>query len=130
MDVDSTQDSSSVTLDSVGVNSGTVMTVLGPVPVDKLGVTLMHEHLLADFSSVWIPPEEPKLKEFAFRPVSADIRADLELYPHVNHDNHLLTDVEIAVEEVSKFVELGGSTVVEGTTEGSGRDPRGLAYIA
>ena len=28
----------------VGVHSGKVMTVLGPIPVEDLGVTLAHEH--------------------------------------------------------------------------------------
>ena len=30
--------------------SGTVMTVLGPMPVEAMGVTLMHEHILLDAS--------------------------------------------------------------------------------
>ena len=29
-----------------GVQSGMVRTVLGPIPVDAMGVTLMHEHTL------------------------------------------------------------------------------------
>ena len=34
-----------------GVQSGMVRTVLGPIPVDAMGVTLMHEHTLLDTSS-------------------------------------------------------------------------------
>lgn len=30
----------------LGINSGYVMTVLGPLPVSEMGVTLMHEHIL------------------------------------------------------------------------------------
>ena len=130
MNTEYTKNDTDITLDSVGIKSGQVMTVLGPVPVDKLGITLMHEHLLADSSRVWIPPEEPKLREFAFKPVSANIRADLLLAPHANLDNHVMDDIETAVEEVAKFREHGGSTVVECTTEGIGRDPRGLANIS
>ena len=40
----------------IGVHSGTVMTVLGPIPVEAMGVTLMHEHILLDASSWWKRP--------------------------------------------------------------------------
>ncbi|TIU79789.1 MAG: phosphotriesterase-related protein, partial [Mesorhizobium sp.] len=31
---------------AIGVETGQVMTVLGPVPVEEMGITLMHEHIL------------------------------------------------------------------------------------
>ncbi len=37
----------------VGVSSGYVMTVLGPLPINEMGVTLMHEHILLDASGKW-----------------------------------------------------------------------------
>jgi len=130
MDIHHTSKDPDTSSELVGMFSGQVMTVLGPVPVDNLGITLMHEHLLGDSSPVWIPPEEAKLKEFAFKLVSPSILADLKIYPHANLDNHVMNDLETAVEEVSKFREHGGSTVVEVTTEGIGRDPRGLVNIS
>ena len=33
-----------------------VMTVLGPIPPERLGVTLMHEHIVLDASSWWHCP--------------------------------------------------------------------------
>ena len=36
----------------VGVSSGYVMTVLGPLPINEMGVTLMHEHILLDASKI------------------------------------------------------------------------------
>ena len=42
------------------VQSGQVMTVRGPVPLDSLGITLMHEHLLLDARSWWHRPAEPE----------------------------------------------------------------------
>jgi phosphotriesterase-related protein len=115
---------------SVGIKSGQVMTVLGPIPVEKLGITLMHEHLLGDSTRVWTPPEDPRLREFAFKPVSASIRADLLLYPHANFDNHVINDLDLVVEEVAKYREHGGNSLVECTTEGIGRNPQGLVTIA
>ena len=120
MNVNNTKNYPGNTIDSVGIKSGQVMTVLGPIPVEKLGVTLMHEHLLVESSLVWIPPEDPKLRQFAFKPVSANIRADLLIAPHANLDNHVMIDLETAVDEVAKFREHGGSSVVECTTEGIG----------
>jgi len=40
----------------LGNESGYAMTVLGPLPVSQLGVTLMHEHILLDASGKWVPP--------------------------------------------------------------------------
>ncbi len=37
----------------IGVGSGHVMTVDGPVPVDEMGVTLMHEHVFLDGAKSW-----------------------------------------------------------------------------
>jgi phosphotriesterase-related protein len=90
----------------------------------------MHEHIMHDGTLTWVPIEDPKLRKLAFKPVNASIRADLQLAPHANRDNHLMIDVETAVEEVSQFRELGGNTIVEVSSEGLGRDPRGLEYVA
>jgi len=38
---------------TIGVHSDSSATVLGPIPVEAIGVTLMHEHILLDASSWW-----------------------------------------------------------------------------
>ena len=40
-------------------------TVLGPVPADQLGVTLMHEHVLVDLTCYWSEPDDPADRELA-----------------------------------------------------------------
>ncbi len=77
-----------------------VMTVLGPVSADKLGVVLPHEHLLVDI--FWL----------------------------TRISDHLLKDIELVIEEVKHFRNAGGSTVVEMSNLGLGRDPLGLQRIA
>ena len=52
-----------------GVQSGMVRTVLGPIPVDAMGVTLMHEHTLLDTSSWWKRPCCASDIGFAERPI-------------------------------------------------------------
>ena len=36
----------------------TAQTVLGPVSVDQLGITMMHEHLLIDTTAMLVEPRE------------------------------------------------------------------------
>ena len=114
----------------IGVNSGSVMTVLGPVPVDALGITLTHEHIFSDISPFWQEPTEATKRQLAYQPVAMEILGELRLAPHINRDNQRLTDLELAVREVSKFRDLGGDTIVEATTVGLGRDPLALKAVA
>ena len=77
------------------------MTVTGPVPADRLGVTLPHEHLLLDLYRLFQP-----------------------------HRDFLMNDIELAIDELRPFAEAGGRTVVEVTPTDAGRDPAGLKRIA
>ena len=77
-----------------------VVTVLGPVPADKLGATLTHEHLILDLSRV------------------------------TRDANGALNEVPLAIQELGYFSRAGGATVVEVTNRGLGRDPGALAEIA
>lgn len=110
--------------------SPAVMTVLGPVPADALGITLMHEHLLIDATTWWHRPTDPSRTDLSEVPVSCAIYGELRMDPFVNRDNCLLQDVSTAIEEVQQFARLGGRTVVDPTCRGIGRDPRGLQTIA
>ena len=106
------------------------MTVLGPVPVDRLGVTLMHEHILLDASKKFRSPCGCADIAFAERPVSQEIFGQLRLNPVGNLDNCRLLDPEIAIDELLKYQELGGQSVVDMTNVGIGRDPPALQRIA
>ena len=108
----------------------TVQTVLGPLPVTALGVTLMHEHILTDVRSWWHPSAENSKRALAERPVEMSILSDLRHDPFLNRDNCHLSDVAAAVEELWDFRELGGQTVVDPTVRGIGRDPVALRAIA
>lgn len=109
-----------------------VQTVLGPVPVTDLGVTLTHEHILNDVSSWahrtsslgWDPDD------LAARPVTEDVLWDLRQDPFANLDNCRLDDLEVAVAEVQRFADLGGGTIVEATGLGIGRDLAGLREVS
>ena len=104
---------------------GRVQTVLGPIAPETLGPTLMHEHLLVDIR----PPSK---------------RAPADLGPELSLDtvwainygtlpaarNYLLNDTELAVDEVRRMQEAGGSTIVELSSGGLGPRPDALVKIA
>ena len=83
-----------------GVHSGIVRTVLGPIPVDAMGVTLMHEHILLDTSSWWKRPCCATDIGFAERPLDISMIGDLRMNPFLNRDNCGLLDVKAAIEEL------------------------------
>ena len=107
-----------------------VQTVLGPVPVDTLGITLMHEHLLLDATTWWHKPVEAHRRHLGDAPLSSAIYGELRMDPFANIDNCRLSDVQAAIEEVAQFRSLGGGTVVDPTCRGIGRAPQALQGIA
>lgn len=114
----------------VGVNSGHVMTVLGPMPLAKMGVTLMHEHILLDAAGKWVAPCCCSDRHIAEAPVSIENLGELAMNPLMSRDNCQLFDVDTAIAELLKFRALGGDTVVDPTNLGIGRDPRALQRIS
>jgi phosphotriesterase-related protein len=113
-----------------GVRSGMVRTVLGPIAVEAMGVTLMHEHIVLDASSWWRRPCCATDIGFAERPLDVSMLGDLRMNPFLNRDNCSLVDAKIAIEELKFFVEYGGQTVVDPTNLGIGRDPSALQRIS
>ena len=115
---------------TTGVRSGMVRTVLGPIPVEAMVVTLMHEHILLDASSWWRRPCCASDIGLAERPLDISMIGELRMNPFLNRDNCGLLDVKAAVDELNQFVEQGGRTVVDPTNLGIGRDPSALQRIS
>jgi phosphotriesterase-related protein len=114
----------------VGVDSGHVMTVLGPLPIEQMGVTLMHEHILIDASGKWVAPSCCGERHIGEQKVHIGILGALRMNPLMNRDNCQLFDPDLAAEELMKFRDLGGQTVVDPTNIGIGRDPLALQRIS
>jgi phosphotriesterase-related protein len=116
---------------------GNITTVTGEISSDDLGVTLPHEHLLIDGTTPWIDEVDDVVsyrrsaieKRKIDAPVTMELRSWLEYNPG-NYDNFTLDNIDLACEEVGRFAELGGETVVDVTGYGIGRDPRALRRIA
>ena len=104
---------------------GRVQTVLGVLPPEALGPTLMHEHVLCD-----ITPPELAVQGLP----EVEIRLDnlFEIRHHwCRHTGHqVLADRDVAVAELAHLRDAGGSALVELTCEGIAPDPAGLVEIA
>jgi phosphotriesterase-related protein len=110
--------------------AGKVMTVLGPIEADALGITLCHEHLLISLLVWWLEPEAASEKAAAFQPVSMSNLGRLRRNPHAVRDNLVMDDVDLAIAEALRFRRAGGRTIVDVTPVGIGRDQTALRTIA
>lgn len=102
-----------------------VQTVNGSVDASRLGLTLMHEHILCDLTPAVrrVDPREEVV-------ITLENVFDVTYRPNDYPGNHRLQDPEIALKEVERFAGLGGGTIVEMTTGGLQPDPWGLQMIS
>ena len=110
--------------------SSKAQTVLGPVDAADLGVTITHEHLLIYASHIAKPPAAADERALFDAPVTLELLGRLRYGKLVNLDNCRLAGEQAAIEETLLFKQAGGQTIVDATSIGIGRDPRGLAAIA
>jgi phosphotriesterase-related protein len=110
--------------------TGKIQTVLGVIDPNNLGITLPHEHILCDASCWFNEPIEATQKAYAYEPVKMKNLGWLRQNSSKNLDNLRLWDEELAISELLRFKQAGGSSVVEVSNIGLGRDPSGLARIS
>ncbi|SPT68941.1 phosphotriesterase family protein [Anaerobiospirillum thomasii] len=108
-----------------------VQTVTGKVKNDSLGICLVHEHFFNDLSGCVDEPFYPYSKFIADKKVSPDIAYGLRYDPYCNKDNMSEKDVADVCDEVEKFIEIGGRTIVEATGSASiGRNIKKIHEVA
>ncbi len=106
------------------------VTVCGPVPANELGFTLPHEHILLDVAFRDGPLPHARYPELWDHPVTMDVLGKLFRDATSCRDNMILDDAALAVQELLAFKRAGGSTVVDATVLGVGRDPLTVREIA
>ena len=106
------------------------MTVHGPVDVESLGLTLPHEHILFDATPWLIEPEDERKRGVAQLPVSIEIFGELLRDPTINRDNLTFFDEDVAQNELRRYREAGGETIVDVTPPELGRDPSALRRLS
>ena len=109
---------------------GKAWSVRGPIDPTELGATLTHEHLFCDGTTYFQLPQQANQRALATSPVTLENLAWVRFHPYENMDNLRLSDEELMVEETSRFKNAGGSTIVDATSNGVGRNPGGLKRIS
>lgn len=112
-----------------GMTGSVAMTVLGPVPIDELGVTLAHEHLLVRVPR-FMESDDPEIRALQEAPVTLEHLGWIRQYWTYNYDNLVIDDADLAISEAARFKAAGGGTVVDVTLDEIGRDPGQLAHIS
>jgi phosphotriesterase-related protein len=107
-----------------------VITVLGEVDPDSLGTVLSHEHVLADMTAYFVEPQAATDRRMAHAPVCPEIMYWVHTHLMGNRDDLLMNDETLAIQELLRFKNAGGDTVVELSCIGLGRDPLGLQRIS
>ena len=107
-----------------------VQTVLGPVPPERLGVTMMHEHVLATAPHLVVPPTDREARAIFEAPLDFEVLRAIRYRGLANRANCGLEDEALAGAELARYAQCGGRTVVDCTSRGIGRDPEGLARVA
>jgi phosphotriesterase-related protein len=116
---------------TVTMNEGEVMTVLGPVSSDDLGITLVHEHLFNDIRRLFKPKpdtSEIDLERWQQKLTLENLHVAREAGPIA--DNYVLDDESVAIEDLIQFGVSGGGTLVELTPIGVGRDPLAMRRVS
>ncbi len=107
-----------------------VMTVLGRVEDADLGMILPHEHLLLDLRNQYTEPTDPEKRAEGQQKINMANLGLLKRNPYALKENLLLEDLDVAVDEIMYFKNAGGSTVVDCTSIGIGRDVLRLQEIS
>jgi len=111
-------------------DTGTIVTVDGPIPPEELGVTLPHEHIFADWGEKFEEPEPARLRKIAREPIQLENLWYVRQNPTQHLDNLRLDSLKDAVYEAKRFLRAGGGTLVDVTPKNTGMDPVGTRAVA
>ena len=109
--------------------AGKILTVKGPIDPHTLGPTIMHEHIFLDWR---VSPQKNATDAGLYaEPVTLQNLSTLRVRATSSRDNLLLTDMDLAVEELTHFKRWGGEALVDTTPgHGFGRDPLALVQVS
>jgi phosphotriesterase-related protein len=105
------------------------MTVTGPVPVEQLGITLVHEHIMVD-GSVWFAEPDESAHQLRDVPVDKSLYEQLRVNPYANKDNVFMLDEGVAIDELNIYKNLGGGSAVDVSCRGIGPFPEKLKRVS
>ena len=109
---------------------GKIQTVLGQIEPKNLGFTIMHEHGLSSLKAYKAKPETASDVAWVNAPVAFNNIGQLHLKKYINQTALELTNIDDAISEVNEFKISGGNSIVDTTSRGIARDPKGLALVS
>lgn len=107
-----------------------VKTVCGELGRDQLGTVTTHEHVLLDLTGFYQELPVPGIEDPATQKVEMWNLGILSRDCYALRDNLLLVDEDVQAEELARFRDAGGDTVVDASLPGIGRDPEALRRIS
>lgn len=107
-----------------------VQGVCGELRREELGVVTTHEHVLLDLTAFYQELPVPGIENPATQKVEMWNLGILSRDCYALKDNLLLDDEAVAIDELNRFKEAGGNTVVDASLPGIGRNPKALTRIA
>ena len=108
----------------------TIPSVTGPIDVDAMGPTLTHEHFFVDLMVWGCEPRTPEEEALWNAEITLDRLGELRRRAWSNKSNLLLDDFDLAVEELGRYRDLGGRSVLDVTPNTVGRDPERLRRLS
>ncbi|MEX0832194.1 MAG: hypothetical protein WD358_01230 [Nitriliruptoraceae bacterium] len=109
------------------MTNGVVRTVLGDVEPTALGQTLIHEHLILSLLCYWTPGDDVAV---ASARLDQDNLATVRRNPFAVRRNLVIDEIDVAIDEVSRFRVAGGGALLEVTSTNVGRDVVALRLIS
>ena len=111
-------------------DSGSILTVTGPIDPENLGVTLPHEHLFADWTARYEPPESASDRRRSREPISLENLGFVHKNKSAHEGNLRLDSYDEAVDEMTHYGNVGGQAIVEVTPKNVASDPTRLKHLA
>ena len=104
--------------------------VCGELSREQLGTVTTHEHVMLDLTAFYQELPVPGIEDPATQKVEMWNLGILSRDCYALKDNLRLDDEEVQAEELARFREAGGDTVVDASLPGIGRDPEALRRIS
>lgn len=107
-----------------------IQTVTGILKKEDAGIITPHEHIFIELTAFFEERPLTDCESPATAPVTMDKLGILNRDPYALRDNLRMDDYETQKKEILRFKRAGGSTIVDATMPGIGRNPQMLQKIS
>lgn len=108
-----------------------IQTVKEVIDSKDLGIVTPHEHIFIELTPFF---DENQTLPDGINPKTAEVTMDklgiLNRHPYALRENLIMGDFEVQKKEIMRFKNAGGSTIVDATMPGIGRNPQWLRKIS